>query len=117
MEMNMAATKTQREVAVRTVLETFEKLGVPELLNDLSVEWKNSFTARMGDAQYKRVLNRNFVFVGQAKIRFSVPLWSLATEEDQLETAIHEACHVVDSFLAKTRPGYVRDGHHGNSWK
>ena len=71
----MSATQEQRNEAFRIVLQTFEKLEVPELSKILSIEWKNAFTQRMGDAKLKKLdYSQNF----KTLICFSVPLWALA---------------------------------------
>jgi predicted SprT family Zn-dependent metalloprotease len=48
---------------------------------------------------------------GSSRLRFSIPLWPRASEEERRETVIHECAHLVDG-LRHGRP----DGH-GPHWK
>lgn len=76
--------------------------GCPELAKKISIEFNNRFTRRMGDASKK--WDHYF-------IRLSAPLWPRATEAQRRETVIHEACHIIDSYLNGRMCG------HKHPWK
>jgi SprT protein len=78
--------------------------GVPELKYKIDFEFNAAFTRRLGDAVYKPRTKRGL-------IRLSTPLWSRATETDQRETVIHEACHVIVGY----KFGNVQA--HGKHWQ
>lgn len=78
----MSVTRAQKEQVEKWVQQTLTKLRFGFL--KLRIEWKDSFTARMGDA--------NSVLL---RVRFSVPLWSRASERERYETVVHEVCHIV----------------------
>jgi len=78
--------------------------GVPELKHKIDFEFNDRFTRRLGDAVYKPKKKRG-------RIRLSTSLWQRATEDEQRETVIHEACHVVVGY----KHGRVQA--HGDEWK
>jgi len=53
-EENMSISHERRVEAAGWALETLETLGHPSLMDALKIEWKAKFTARLGDALYKR---------------------------------------------------------------
>lgn len=88
--------------------ETFEiactLCGVPELVGKVRIVWNARFTARMGDARWNYAQGRGL-------IRLSRPLWPKATEEEQMETVIHEACHLIADYK------FGRRQVHGPRWR
>lgn len=65
--------------------------GVDELIGRIRVAWNGRFIARMGDARWDHCK-------GEGLIRLSLPLWSKASHEEQVETIVHEACHVIADY-------------------
>lgn len=124
MSKHPTATPTQRQQAAGWVLETFRRLGHPELIDVLRIEWKSKFTARMGDATYRRpgysrlnVLGSGVVgSVTEARIRFSSILWARASESERYQVAVHEVCHIVANHEAANQ-GRVTSSSHGHEWK
>lgn len=91
--------------ARQLVKETLSKFGI---IKEVSVNWASSFTRKAGVAE----LNLR---TQEASIRLSSKLFALATIEQQRETIIHEACHIV-VFL--TKPWTIEtEGPHGISWQ
>jgi len=80
--------------------------GVPELKYKIDFEFNASFTSRIGDASWNRKGCQ------RGRIRLSVQLWSRASEVDQYETVIHEACHIIAYYKFGTR---IEP--HGTEWK
>jgi len=79
---------------------TRDGVRVDDLRDRVTAQFRNGFTARMGDACY-----------GMRRVRFSAPLWPRADEAERTETAIHEMCHIVCSHL------FPRASAHGAEWK
>lgn len=102
-------TSDMKTLACLLAWDTFRLLKQDALIPSVTISWSHGFTRKMGQAQY--IKNRKHA------VRFSVPLWPLATEEQRREIVLHEVCHIVDFHLAATQPGYFRDGIHGRSWK
>jgi len=84
--------------------DALENLGYPNL--SVAIEWKKSFTSRLGDAIY--------VHPGP-RIRLSIPLWPRASETARRETVMHEICHVIVGLEAKRDNKHA--SHHGKEWK
>ncbi len=59
--------------------------GVPEFANEISAKWNRRFTAKAGMAQAGS-LNL---------ITLSVQLWERASDAENIETVIHETCHLI----------------------
>jgi predicted SprT family Zn-dependent metalloprotease len=78
--------------------------GVPELAGKIRVVWNGRFSARMGDARWDPAR-------GTGLIRLSRPLWPKASEEERMETVIHEACHVIADYKFGGRQ------RHGPRWR
>ena len=79
-----------------------DECGCPELSKSVVVEFNNRFTRRMGDASarsYYAFEDKARNIRSKYRIRFSAPLWPNATETERQQTAIHEACHIIDSYL------------------
>jgi len=109
--------ETKRLVAQKC-LDTFRLLGVPELIPHLTIDWSNRFTRRLGDALYTKNY-RKYGMLSKARVRFSVPLWVRASEEERHEVVIHEICHIVVTYQNGGKPlrkGRRRDVH-GDAWK
>lgn len=96
---------THRQQIRIWIRETLSILGETALENKISVEYNNDFTRRMGDASRDRLAKTY-------KVRFSIPLWPLATEAQRRETVIHEICHVVDM----ARGTFHSSEAHGHAW-
>lgn len=83
----------------------------------LKIQWSfnTSFTRRMGDA--KPDLDRS-----GGRLRFSTPLWPVASEAERTETVLHELAHILDFAENGRRYNYGRRGRrtverHGASFK
>lgn len=66
-------------------------------------EWNTEFTARMGDCRADRDRKG-------AKMRFSNPLWPVATEAERDETVLHELAHAIVECDPGPRFSYGRYG-------
>lgn len=132
--------------AMRVACETLVRLGHPELVKLLIIQWSGRFTSRMGDAAYWWVIpgNKTSSFpcmvsetllrekypdavsdvdlpfsrraVVVVRCRFSSALWDRATEKDRYETVVHEVCHLVADHEARLG-GKRRPSAHGPEWK
>lgn len=80
------------------------RCDVPELATSIKITWNNRFTARMGDAHWVNKASTGL-------IRLSRPLWPKATIDEQVETVIHEACHIIADYKVGRRMG------HGPVWR
>ena len=100
--------KTIPEI-LAVVKETCEKCGCSEIAEKFLVEFKGNFTSRMGDASTIGGKANNFKF---GIIRFSTPIWKLATDAEKLQTIIHEVCHVIATY----KYGYMKKAH-GWEWQ
>ena len=78
--------------------------GRPDIADMIRVRWSNRMVRSMGIAS-KRSSESHYT------IKLSTPLFLRATEEQQRQTVIHEACHVIDSVVNKVRMS------HGYSWQ
>lgn len=72
----------------------------PELADKVKIEWSSRMTSCMGMAFYKKNL-----------IRLSIPVFKLAEIEDQEQTLVHEACHLI----ARLKNPNCKS--HGYEWK
>jgi len=75
--------------------------NVSEMYNKITFSWSERFTSRMGDAYYPF-----------SRIRLSKPLFQRAEKQEQVNTVIHETCHLIAYFLfgKNTKP-------HGKRWQ
>ncbi len=64
--------------------------------------WKKNYTWKMGSAHYRKMV-----------IALSVPLFERATVEEQRNTVIHEACHLI----AIHQNNGIRVKSHGYEWQ
>ena len=120
----MTLTTTMRQTAAAQALSTLRALGREDLLPMLWIDWRTRFTSRMGDAMYAGKgarVQRNLEKFRNADgticcVRFSVPLWLRASEEERRETVIHEICHLVTRHEAKLA-GVKVEKSHGPEWK
>ena len=119
------ATPEQRQTAASVALATLRRLGREDLLPVLWIDWRTRFTSRMGDALYasadQRVRRSSERFRDPetgtiARIRFSVPLWQRASEEERYNTVVHEVCHLVTAHEAHLA-GRPEPQAHGAEWK
>lgn len=78
----------------------------PELKHKIDFSFNGRFTRKMGFASYRG---------NRGKIQLSSPLWPRATAEEQRNTVIHEACHIVAFYIASKQG--IRIQAHGNEWK
>ncbi len=76
--------------------------NVPDLASRITICWNDRFSARMGDARWD-------VKVGAGRIRLSLHLWPKASSQEQDETVIHEACHIIADFKTGRRQGHSRE--------
>lgn len=90
------------------IRDTLMVLGAPNL--KVVFEMNYSFTRRMGDAEY-------FPAEQSGLVRFSMPLWPLASPTERYETIVHEVCHIVDKYFSYTKAGWGRDSSHGYRWQ
>lgn len=100
MSVSIVTVEMQQDVR-RWVHDTLEKLGHSDLY--VEIQWRRGFTARLGDARYSP----------SPRVRFSVPLWPRASEQDRRETVIHEVCHVIAAYENQGR----KIAPHGYEWK
>jgi len=112
-----------RQNAAAIAIETLRVLGREDLLPMLWIDWRTRFTSRMGDAMYTKShrVQRNLEQFRNDNgficcVRFSVPLWLRASEEERRETVIHEICHLVTSHEARLA-GVTVEKSHGPEWK
>lgn len=112
-----------RQKAAALAVATLQALGREDLLPALWIEWKNSFTARLGDACYvaagrpcRRSTERYRVGGLVARVRFSVPLWARASQDERDETVVHEIAHIVAAHEAALA-GTTVSSSHGIEWK
>ena len=98
-------------------LDLFRKLDVPELIPELTIEWKKRFTSRLGDAIYAPTMFKYHKLPSTIRIRFSETLWQRASQTDRDETVAHEVCHVIVAYknYGKPRKGGRRP--HGTQWQ
>lgn len=68
----------------------------PELVGKVRIVWNSRFISRMGDARWS-------LTQGRGLIRLSRPLWPKASEEERMETVIHEACHIIADYKFGSR--------------
>lgn len=99
----------------RVVMETvFEQLKLPELNVLTAIEFNNRFTNRAGDANLYKSVRWSGLPGGphndsyKGKIRLGSKYFTVASEEDKIETVVHEACHVANKYL------YYTDSHWRN---
>ena len=92
--------KRETETMIR---DTFKFLDCPSLVDSIGIEWNTRFTSRGGDANYSK-----------KRIRLAVKLWPHFSDDERLNTAIHEACHIV---VRHQHPYGKRPSHHGYEWK
>lgn len=68
--------------------QTLERVNATELRGKIKFQWSRRFTRRLGDARWD-------FHKGTGKVRFSIPLWPRATQEQRDEVVVHEVCHIV----------------------
>jgi len=96
----------------QALLETYAELvaiaceccDVPELAPEITISWNERFTARMGDASW-------IAKASVGRIRLSLPLWPKASTQEQDETVVHEACHIIADYRTGQRQS------HGKVWR
>jgi predicted SprT family Zn-dependent metalloprotease len=99
---------SQIRAHVRQLIEeTCQTCGVPDLADKITFSFNNRFTSKLGDAIYYFRGEQ----AGWGRVRFSAPLWPRATEKEQDDTIVHEACHVIAHHIHGRRCG------HGWEWK
>jgi len=77
--------------AVAIIDECLIKWGCPQLRSQITVDFNNRFKSRAGDATWKNGSQKG-------AIRLSSPLWSHMSPEDQRNTIVHEAAHIVQYY-------------------
>lgn len=90
---------------------TFDELNCPLSVDDIHVSFNKRFTRKLGVATY-HPLKKFYAPNGWThyKIQFSHKYWMKGTEEEKIETIVHETCHIVDYFNRKTSD-------HGPIWQ
>lgn len=66
------------------ILEACTDNGMPELFGKIRWQFNAKFRSRAGDANCHKMF-----------LRFSLPIWLKATEEQKQDTVKHETCHLV----------------------
>lgn len=87
-----------------------EKNNVPDLADKITIRFNFRLTEKMGRAWGE------FCHKHINLIELSEPLWFLQSKEEQKETAIHEACHIIVDHIAK-KNGQKRPKGHGQIWQ
>lgn len=85
----------------RWATEALKALGYSDF--PLDIGWGARFTASMGQAHCK-----------ENRVRFSVPLWPIATDDERRHTAMHEVCHIIVHHESQKA---IRVKPHGDEWK
>jgi len=96
-----------------------EACGCPELFDKINYECSNRLTNSMGRAQVKnRIVQRWHPDKGLHRkrittytMKLSTKIWARANQEEQEDTIIHEACHLIDYYKNGRMNG------HGRVWK
>jgi len=86
---------------VDEVNKTLHRLGCPELIGKIKLEWNTRFKRKVADACYSRL-----------RIRFAATLWPHMSEHARRNTIIHEVCHIVN----RHKDGYKHSSH-SYSWR
>lgn len=96
--------------ALQIVKFAFEKNGIGQCAGIVWLEWSNRMTKAMGSAIIRK---RAAKLDGGPThiIKLSTKLFARATPEQQRQTVIHEACHIIDS-LKNEKPMS-----HGSTWR
>ena len=76
-------------------IECFTLAGVPELANQVGVEWSNRMKTTMGKAFWEKKI-----------IVFSTPIFSIADSEFQRETVFHECAHIIAGVKFRSKQGH-----------
>ena len=89
------------------------EIGRPEL--KIRWEWNDRFTRRMGDA-------KSDPSGAGGRVRFSKPLWPVASEAERRETVLHELAHILVDCLHGRQVTFTRRGRpqrvsHGRKFK
>lgn len=96
---------------------TFEQLGYPELFNKTSIEFNNRYVNIAGTAKFKS-------FSGVGEIKLSSKFFAISSEEEKVETIIHEVCHIADRYISHVDRDWFlkysisnkKTKGHGNGW-
>lgn len=80
-----------------------EQNGVPDLADEIKIQWSNKMTSSIGIA--RKSLEDDYT------IKLSNKLFARATQQQRIETVVHEACHCIDSELTGARMS------HGEGWR
>jgi predicted SprT family Zn-dependent metalloprotease len=108
---------------------TLEQLNLKEeLFPKLSILWNNRFTSRAGDAKvFKRPVYSELTTFGRTivgfnydgRVRLGTKYFSVSSEEQKLETIIHEVCHVASAYIHLSDPSFksIKYDSHGFHWK
>jgi predicted SprT family Zn-dependent metalloprotease len=91
--------------AIAIMDSTFEQLGVPQLKGLTHIEFNPRFTRRAGDAKLsRRGMWEGNIWVNKhsGKIRLGTKYFSVASDEDKMQTVVHEACHIANDYMFHT---------------
>jgi len=86
--------------------------GMPEMAQEIEVEWSNRMTRCAGKAYLQRKL-----------IKLSNPIWALAGDKVNEDTVVHETCHILVYWeWANRARGRMRSAGspprpHGSEWQ
>jgi predicted SprT family Zn-dependent metalloprotease len=117
-------TQEMKRLVAKQAKETFRHLGHADLIDKVTIIWRPRFTARMGDACWAPTMYKYEKMPTPGVIRFSVPLWDRATEDERYQCVVHEVCHIVqyreaelNDTLWLRRRGRRKVQPHGREWK
>jgi SprT protein len=87
---------------ISVVTDCKQKLGIN---TNIHISFNSRFTRRLGDASYRKDFDLG-------TIRLSRKLWDRATDEERLNTIVHEFCHIAKAILYPCTKGF-----HNSYWK
>lgn len=84
-----------------------QKNDVVELFDKIDIKFCNRMTSSMGLAIHHPIMKTY-------KMKLSNKIWRLASKDEQEDTIVHEACHLINAYkYGKMNYG---GGTHGSSW-
>src|SRR5574343_346888 len=89
---------------LQLVNKTLKDCGIVEFI-PIRVEFNNRFTSRIADARY-------YSSIKYGVIRISSKLWNRLPLEEQINTVVHETCHIAVKYLYGNKASS-----HGWTWK
>lgn len=102
----------EKEQKVKSwVREAFDALGINLRKYSVLIRFSNKMTRCAGTAEWRPANWYINPEDGDYTITMSNPLWDRCDEAEQRDTAIHEACHVLDHIINGSMDG------HGKGWE